>query len=76
MNLILFHSESTAPVRELVHVALRRIGRTVRASRRLTGELAVIALLATVAIAVKLAMIAVSNATVAQALANSLFLFF
>jgi hypothetical protein len=76
MNLILFHSESTAPAREFVHAALRRIGRAVRASRRLTGELAVIALLAIVVIAVKLATIAVSNATVAEALANSLFLFF
>ena len=75
MNITLFHSESPAPVRELMHAALRRIGRALRASRHIAGELAVIALLAVVVMAVKLATIAASNATVAEALANSLILF-
>ena len=75
MNLTLFHLESTSPLREIAQSVTRRIVRALRAARRLSVELAVIAVLAVAAMAIKLAAIAVSNTTVADALANGALFF-
>jgi len=70
VNQFIFLSESTETVRDAARAVLGRMSVAIRAFKRFAAEPVVVGLLAVATIAVKLAAITVSNASVADALVS------